>query len=65
MGLGGQFLLVGGMSGGQWRYLLGGLGWMNVFYGWVMVGGDMFWVGEGVWTFFMGDGGGWRYIVGG
>ena len=28
---------------------------MNIFYGWVMVGGDIFWVGEGVWTFFMGE----------
>ena len=43
------------MSGGRWKYLLGGLGWMNIFYGWVMVGGDIFWVGEGVWTFFMGE----------
>ena len=43
------------MSGGRWKYLLGGLGLMNIFYRWMMVGGDIFWVGEGVWTFFMGE----------
>ena len=43
----------------RWGYISGELGWMNVFRGWVMVGGDIFWVGEGVWTLFIGE---WEWM---
>ena len=40
----GHFLWVGG---GEWRYILGGWGWVDIFYGWVGVGGHFLWVSGG------------------
>ena len=69
--LGGWLFFTGG-SGvwGGWRYNLGWLGWLGIFWGWMGVGGEVvgiycrwvrvggyfLWVGGGVW-------GGWRYIL--
>ena len=33
---------------------MGEWGRVDIFYGCVRVGGGVFWVGEGGWTFFMG-----------
>ena len=43
-----SFIVGWGVCGGRWRYILSG--W----------GGGTFWVGEGVWMFFMS---GWRYVL--
>lgn len=53
--------MVGGV---EWRYILVGCKWVNIFYGragvnggifWVDdVNGDIFWVGGDEWTFFIG-----------
>lgn len=41
------------LGGSGWSYILGAWGWVDIF--WVeFVGGGMFYVGGGVWTFFMG-----------
>ena len=53
------------MGGGRLRYILGGWGWMNIFYGWVGEGGGIFWEDGGGRTFLWVGGGGWRYILGG
>ena len=42
--MGEHFLCVGG---GGCTFFMGGLGWVNIFYGWVRVGGHILWVGEG------------------
>ena len=58
---------------------MGECGWVDIFYCWVRVVGGIFWVGGGVWTFFMSRwgwvevgrgiywvvGGWWRCILGG
>ena len=36
---------------------------MDIFYGWVAVGGGIFWLSGGGRTFFMGELGGWRHIL--
>ena len=56
-----RFFMVGGV---EWRYILVGCKWVNIFYGragvnggifWVDdVNGDIFWVGGDEWTFFIG-----------
>ena len=45
---------------------------MDIFYEWVGMGGGIFWVAEGVWTYFMGGwdifqvgGDGWPFFMGG
>ena len=50
------------MDEGGWRYILGGERWVNIFHGWVRVGGmevyfgwrevgeHFSWVGEGGWN---------------
>ena len=63
------------MGGGSWRYILGGLGLVEVYFKWLevcrhllWVGGgrwSMFWVVWGGWTFLWVGGGRWRYILGG
>ena len=43
-------------------------GLVNTFYGWVGVGGGLFWVDGGVWTYLWVSGigrGEWSYILGG
>ena len=47
------------------HFILGGWRCADIFYGWVGVGGGIFWVVGDGWTFFMGGWGGWRYILGG
>ena len=39
VGMGGHYLWVGG---GRWSYILGDWGLVNIFYGWVGVGGGIF-----------------------
>ena len=39
--------------------------WVDIFYGWMVVGGDIFWVGGDELTIFMGGCGEWWYILGG
>ena len=29
------------VGGGRWRYISGGWGWMDIFYGWMGVGGTI------------------------
>ena len=51
------------MVRGGWKYIFGGCGWVDIFYGFVMVGGmglGLFWVG-GV----SGDGWRWMGVSGG
>ena len=40
-----NFYWWAGTGGGEWRYTLGGWGWMDAFHGWVGVGKGIFWVG--------------------
>lgn len=50
------------MGRGGWRYIFGGCGWVDIFYGFVMVGGmclGLFWVGGGEWGWVEVDGGEW------
>ena len=51
------------MGGGESRYILGRWGWVDTCYGWVEVGGGMFWVGEHFYG-WVGVGGG-IFLVGG
>ena len=52
--------------GGGWRYISVGRWWMDIFYGWVGVGGSKFWVSGNGWAFLWVGGCGWRYtLVGG
>ena len=51
------FMCWWGWMGGRWRYILGDSEWVDIFYGWVGMsgcGGDIFCLGEGGLTFFMG-----------
>ena len=44
-----------GVSGGEWRYILGRCGWIDTFYGWVewmevyWVDGGILWMGGSEW----------------
>ena len=40
------------MGGGGWRYILGGRGWVNIFYGWLVVR-------RGRWKYILA---GWRWL---
>ena len=51
------FYVLVGLDGGRWRYILGDSEWVDISYGWVGMsgcGGDIFCLGEGGLTFFMG-----------
>ena len=58
------------MSVIEWTFFIGGWGWAEVYFGWIGVGGGLFWVSGGGWTFFMGKRGwekvyfGWVELVG-
>ena len=46
----------------EWRYIFGECGWVDIFYGFGMVGGmglGLFWVGGGEWEWVEVDGGEW------
>ena len=53
------------MGEGWWRYILSGWRCVDICYGWLGVGGGLFWVVWGGWTFLWVGGGRWRYILGG
>ena len=53
------------VSGGGWRFILGGRGCVDIFYLWVGVSGDIFLVGRSEWTFLWVGGGGWIFFMGG
>ena len=52
--------------GSGWEWVEIYFGWVGVgghFYGWVGIGRGIFWVSKGGWTFFMGE---WEWVrVGG
>ena len=37
------------MSGGGWCIILGRWGWVGHYFGWVEIGGKIFWVGGSGW----------------
>ena len=42
-------LIMGGCGcGSWWRYILGGSEWVDIFHGWVGVGGHSLWVSGGI-----------------
>ena len=51
-GVGGHFLWVGGSDWEDWRYIFDELWWVDIFYGWVEVGG-------GKWRYILG---GWGLV---
>ena len=58
------FLGCMGMSGGEWRYILGGWRWVDIYgrCGWVRLVGVMFWMGGDEWIFLWVGGVGWGLV---
>ena len=48
---------MGGGKWSGWRHILGWWEWLDIFYGWVGVNGDIFWVGGSVGTLLWVSGG--------
>ena len=49
------------MGRGSWRYILGGLGLVEVYFKWLEVCRHLLWVGGGRWRYVLG-GMGWMDI---
>ena len=42
------------MSRGKQAIILGGWGWVGYYFGWLRVGGALFWVSKGGWGIILG-----------